>query len=45
MFESIEEQDSQKIDEIIEFNFDEDQLYDIKLGLDKLVKYFGLGTI
>lgn len=45
LFESIEEQDSQKIDEIIEFNFDEDQLYDIKLGLDKLVKYFGLETI
>ena len=45
LFESIEEQDSQKIDEIIEFNFDEDQLYDIKLGIDKLVKYFGLGTI
>lgn len=45
LFEGIEEQDSQRIDEIIGFNFEEDFLYDIKLGLDKLVKYFGLQNI
>lgn len=45
LFESIEEQDSEKIDEIIGFSFDEDQLYDIKSGLDKLIKYFGLENI
>ena len=45
LFESIEEQDSEKIDEIIGFSFDEDQLYDIKSGLDKLVNYFGLENI
>jgi len=45
LFESIENQDSEKIDEIIGINFDEDKLYDIKLGLDKLVKYFGLENI
>ena len=42
LFKGIEEQDSEKINEIIGFNFEEDLLYDIKLGLDKLVKYFGL---
>jgi hypothetical protein len=45
LFESIEEQDSEKIDEIIGFSFDDDQLYDIKSGLDKLVNYFGLENI
>ena len=45
LFESIEEQDSEKINEIIGFSFDDDQLYDIKSGLDKLVNYFGLENI
>ena len=45
LFESIEEQDTEKIDEIIGFSFDEDQLYNIKSGLDKLVNYFGLENI
>jgi len=45
LFISIEEQDSEKINEIIGFSFDEDQLYDIKLGLDKLANYFGLENI
>ena len=40
LFESIEEQDTEKIDEIIGFSFDEDQLYNIKSGLYKLVNYF-----
>ena len=45
LFKGIEEQDSEKINEIIGFYFEEDLLYDIKLGLDKLVKYFGLQNI
>lgn len=45
LFEAIEEQDSEKINNIISLNFEEDLLYDIKFGLNKLTNYFGLQNI
>ena len=45
LFKGIEEQNSEIINQIINLNFEEDSLYDIKLGLNKLTKYFGFQNI